>query len=213
MPADWRCAHRRGRFARPLRDDDLRPAILDPPRQAVGREAAEHHRMDRADARAGQHRVRRLGNHRQVDRDAIAFLDAELLQRVGHAADFGMQLAIGDLLALGRVVALPDDRGLVATLGEVAIDAVGRDVQHAVMEPADANLAVVIDVAHGAGAVGLDPVDALAVLAPELHRILDRGFVHRLVLGVVDIGALGPIRGNGDQFVAHGVPLPQCLSG
>ena len=80
-------------------DDDVALAVLDAVGQAVGREAAEHHRMDRADARAGQHGVGRLGDHRQVDRDAIALLGAQLLQRVGHAADFGVQLAIGDLLA------------------------------------------------------------------------------------------------------------------
>ena len=139
--------------------------------QAVGREAAEHHRVDGADARAGQHGVGRLGDHRQVDGDAVALLDAELLQHVGHAADFAVQLAVGDLLRFGRIVAFPDDGDLVGALGEVPVDAVGRDVQHAVVEPADADIAGVVDVAHGARTVRLDPVDALAVLAPELDGI------------------------------------------
>jgi hypothetical protein len=40
--------------------------------QAVGREAAEDHRVDGAEARDGEHRGDRLGDHRQVDRDAVA---------------------------------------------------------------------------------------------------------------------------------------------
>ena len=34
-------------------------------------------------------------------------------------------------------------------------------------------------------------------------EILDRGLVHRLVLGVVDIGALGPLRADVDQVIGH----------
>jgi hypothetical protein len=37
-------------------------------------------------------------------------------------------------------------------LAEMAVDAVGRDVQHAVMEPADADVAGIVDVAHRRGA-------------------------------------------------------------
>ena len=159
---------------------------------------------------SGEHRVGRLGDHRQVDGDAIALPDAEFLQRVGHPADFGVQLAIGDLLRFRRIVAFPDYGDLLTAPGEVAIDAIRRHVQDAVMEPADANIAGVVDIAHRARAVGLDPVDTLAVLAPELDRIGDRGVVHRLVLRLVDIGALGPVRADGDQFVAHEIP-PECL--
>ncbi|MNY19124.1 hypothetical protein D3C86_1525430 [compost metagenome] len=39
-------------------------------------EAAEHHRVHRADAGTGQHGVGRLGNHRQVDAHAVAFFHA-----------------------------------------------------------------------------------------------------------------------------------------
>src|SRR5262249_5126686 len=51
--------------------------------------------------------------------------------------------------------------------------------------------------------VRLDPVDALAVLAPECVRIADRGLVHRLVLGVVDVGALRPFGGDFVNRVGH----------
>ena len=186
------------------RDHDVAVAIDQAVGEAVGREAAEHDGVDGPDARAGQHRVGRLGDHRQVDGDAIALLDAQFLERVGHAADFAVQLAVRDLLRLRRIVAFPDDRGLVGAPGEVTVDAVGRDVQHAIVEPADADVAVVVDVAHGRGAVGLDPVDPLAVFFPEFGGIRGRGLVHGLVLGVVDIGALGPVRTDGDHLIGHG---------
>ena len=91
-------------------DDQLAVAILDPARQRLGREAGEHDRMDRADPRAGEHRHRRLGDHRQVDRDPVAAPGAERLEHVGQAADVGVELAVSERALLRGVVALPDDR-------------------------------------------------------------------------------------------------------
>ena len=69
----------------PLERQDLAPAVaavggderdglgvVDPVAQRLGGEPAEHHRVHRADPGAGQHGDRRLGNHRQVDRDPVA---------------------------------------------------------------------------------------------------------------------------------------------
>ena len=74
-------------------DDDLGLAVVDALGEAVGREAGEHHGVDRADPRAGQHRVGRFRNHRQIDGDAVALLDVAGAQDVGHPADFVVQLA------------------------------------------------------------------------------------------------------------------------
>ena len=90
--------------------------------------------MDRADARAGEHRVGRLGDHRHVDGDAVALLDAVRLQHIGEAADILVQLAIGDVLALARVVALPQDRGLVGARRQMPVDAVVGGVERAVLD-------------------------------------------------------------------------------
>ena len=59
------------------REHDPRPGVVDAHGELVRREAAEHDRVDRAEARAGQHGHERLGHHRQVEDDAIAALDAE----------------------------------------------------------------------------------------------------------------------------------------
>ena len=97
------------------RDDDVRLAILDAAGERIRREAAEHHGMDGADARAGQHGVGRFRNHRQIDGDAVAFLDVAVAQDIGEAADLVVQLLIGDVLGIFRIVAFPDDGGLVAS--------------------------------------------------------------------------------------------------
>ena len=70
----------------------LQPASLMRSRMAVGGEAAEDDRVRGADARAGEHRDGQLGDHRHVDGDAVAGLDAERLERVGEAADLGVEL-------------------------------------------------------------------------------------------------------------------------
>ena len=55
--------------------------IVDAGRKLLRREAAEHDRVHRADAGAGEHREDRLRDHRHVEDDAVA-----LLRRRGPAA-------------------------------------------------------------------------------------------------------------------------------
>src|SRR5205823_8879218 len=75
--------------------------------QRLGGEAAEDDAVGRADARAGEHRDRRLGDHREIDADAVAGPDAERLQYVGEAADLAMERVVGEDASLARL-ALPD---------------------------------------------------------------------------------------------------------
>ncbi len=157
------------------RDHDARRAVFDAALQCFGREAAEHDRVDRADTRAREHRDRGLGNHRHVDRDAVAFLDAEALQRVRELADALVQLAIADEPRRGvRIVGLPEDRGLLGALREMPVEAVGRDVELAVGEPANVQVlrveARVFDLRER-----LAPREPLAgLLGPERFRVRRR---------------------------------------
>lgn len=64
-------------------DQNARAAILDAACERLRREAAGHHRMNRADTRAGEHRSDRLMNDRQIDADEIALLHAQLF--LGHS--------------------------------------------------------------------------------------------------------------------------------
>jgi hypothetical protein len=115
---------------------------------------------------------------------------------------FVVQLAIGDLAVVLGIVAFPDDGDLVGALRQMAVDAVLRDVGHAVLEPFDRDaMRIERGVLHLG--VRLDPVDAFAVLAPEAVRIRNRALVHRLVLGIVDEGALRPFHRNVVDLLAH----------
>ena len=63
-----------------------------------------------------------------------AFTPSEL-QRIGEAADVGVQLAVGHVAHVARL-ADEGQRGLVAALLEVHVEAVVGDVELAVGEPA-----------------------------------------------------------------------------
>ena len=103
------------------------------------------------------------------------------------------------------IVALPDDGGLVAALFQMPVDAVPGDVEHAVLEPFDRDIAGreggVLDLGEG-----LDPADALGLFGPEAVGILDRARVHVAVFGLVDPGALGPFRRHIVNFLGHRIP-------
>src|SRR6202022_3319627 len=87
------------------------------------------------------------------------------------------------------------------------IDAVPRDIEDAVLEPFDRNCAGsegrVLDLGER-----LDPADALGLFGPESIGIADRARIHLLVLGLIDKGALGPIRRHVINLLGHFYPPP-----
>src|SRR5258708_12796550 len=105
-------------------------------------------------------------DHRQVVRAAVAWLDVTGAQDVGHPADLVVQLAIGDVFRLLGIIALPDDGGLVAAAMEMAVDAVPGDIEDAVLEPFDRDIAgskrPVLDLRQT-----LHPADSLSLFGPE----------------------------------------------
>src|SRR5690606_38544459 len=109
--------------------------------EAVRGEAAKDNGMDGADPGAGEHGKGRLGDHRHVDGDAVALADAMRLQHIGETAYTLMELTIGDLQVHVGLVAFPDDGGLVAAGGEMPVHAVRADIQRAVLEPFDRDIA------------------------------------------------------------------------
>ncbi len=192
-------------------DDAGRFAVFDTSGNRIGREAAEDHGMNRADTGAGEDRDRRLRDHRHVDGDAVAFLDAARLQHVGEAADLGMQLLVGKLLVVLGIVTFPDDCGLVTALGDMAVDAVVAGVERSILEPFDRDIVRVVggvlDLAER-----LDPVDAPGLLGPEAVRVLDRTGIHFLVFGVVDEGAFAPFDRHIVDFLGHQYFLPPAVN-
>ena len=152
--------------------------------------------MDRADPRAGEHGNRRLGDHRHVDRHALAAPGAQCFERIGHAADLFMQIAVGQPALLRRVIAFPDDRHGVAPLGQMPVKAIGRDVERAVGKPFDAEISL-IERAVAELRPRLDPVKPRRFRAPERLGLLQRTAIHLGVTLRIDIGALGPFGRDG----------------
>ena len=121
--AAHRFVHRgleRERLAAPVRvvgaHHHLRARVDDARLERLRAHAAEDHRVDGADPRAGEHGHDALGHQGHVDDDAISLAHAQLAQRVGEAAHLPVQPAIGegDLVA---VFAHPDQRRLEPPLG------------------------------------------------------------------------------------------------
>ena len=158
----------------------LRLGMVDAGSQLVRGETAEHHRVDGAQARAGEHGDHRLRDHRHVDDDAVPALDALPPQRAGEAGHLVPQLAVGDLAHLAGEGTVPDDRGLLAAaLLRMQVDRVVAGVQLATAEPAvEGCVRLVEDLVPAPR-----PVDALGDLAPEALGVLQRSAVLLLVTG------------------------------
>ena len=117
------------------RDDQLGAEVRDPAGERVGREPAEHDGVRCPDARAGEHRHHRLGDHRQVDRDPVAGPDAERLERVRGPADLVLELGVGDVATVAGL-AHEVNRDLVPQPAlNVPVDAVVGHVQLPAGEP------------------------------------------------------------------------------
>ena len=95
------------------RDDRGAAAIENAVHQGLRAEAAKHHRMRHTDARTRKHGDRCLRNHRHVDGDAVALLQAATLEHIGKARDLDGQLGVGQRAHITGF-AFKDQRPLVA---------------------------------------------------------------------------------------------------
>ena len=119
------------------RDQHMALGIGDAVRRGLATEAAENLRVNDAEPGAREHRDRKLGHHRHVQRHSVAFLQtAEVSQQRGdlvHAhEEFLVSDVLGSLLLRFRNEV---DRRLVLVLGEMAIDAIITCVDPAADEP------------------------------------------------------------------------------
>jgi len=129
-----------------------------------------------ADPGAGQHGNRQFRNHRHIDRDAVAFADAEFLERARELTDFGFQLAIGQGSHVAGF-AFPKDGGVVAPASvDLQIQTVVRQVGLAADEPFDVGPFPVAD-----RSPFLEPVMLFGDFRPELLGLANRSLVHGTV--------------------------------
>ena len=134
--------------------------------------------MHCADSSTGEHRVGELGNHGQVDADPVAFSHAQRFQRVGDAADCGLEVPEGDVLVLARLVLDEDNCCLFGVFCSVPVDAVDRGVEAAAGEPDELAWSVFFE--HLVRFV--EPVELVALGAPELFVRGEALVVEALVL-------------------------------
>ena len=189
----------RERFSRAERDvrgdEQFTFGIVDAACERIRTEPTEHNRVNRTDARAREHGDGGFGNHRHVNRDAVAFDDAERFEDVGELADILVKLGVGDVLHIFLGFALPDDGGLVANGLEMAVEAVDGDIQFAVLEPRmfdDTLVGVPLKLA-GVRRF-LEPIECGGLFHPEFFRVVDRARIHRVVLRGIDQGVLDDFR-------------------
>src|SRR6185312_11868576 len=69
------------------RDENAGSAVLEAIGECLWREPAEHHGVNGTDARAREHRDGRLGDHRHIEGDTVAPLDALRFEHIGELAD------------------------------------------------------------------------------------------------------------------------------
>ena len=130
--------------------------------------AAEHDRVNRANAGAGQHGNGQFGHHRQVDGDAVALFDAARFEHVGEFADLFVQLLVGQRGVFPRLVPLPDDGDLIAFGIEVPVEAIVRDVGLAAGKPLNRNRpSVHVVVVRPHSIPLLEPVELRGLCGPK----------------------------------------------
>jgi hypothetical protein len=173
-------------------DDDGGAGVYDATGQGLGRETAKDDGVNCADTGTGQHGHGRFRHHGHVETGHIAAFDPLGFEHVGKLAHFTMQLAIGQLAILGRIVPFPDDGDFVATLGQVPVQAVGGDVELAIFEPFDGDVTGIVGAVLDLG-VGGHPVEDLALFSPEGVWILHRGLIHGLIASLVQQGVLADV--------------------
>ena len=188
-------------------DDDPRVAVEDARRQGVRGEAAEDDRVRCAEPGAGEHRDDRLGDHRHVDRDPVAGLDAEVDQRVGGLGDLVLHLRERDVAGVVGRFADPVERHLVAVAGlDVAVDAVVGRVELAADEPLGERRVGPVEHVRERGV----PADPLGLLGPVAQPV-GLGLVVR-ARGRIGVGGevrrrvevSGFVREIADRVVSHG---------
>ena len=180
-------------------EDHLRLGVVDAGRELARREAAEHHRMHRADARAGEHADHRLRHHRHVEDDAVALLDAEVAQQRRQHLHLGEQQVVGeDALGSGERRIVDDRRLRAAAAHHMAVDRVPAGVADGVGEPAAVDAGVRIEDPFRR----LVPVDVARGLGPELLRIAPPALILVMVAAGAGIhGSLPVQQDDAPQFV------------
>ena len=145
-------------------------------RSASEEKSAEHDRVRRAQTRAREHRDGRFRNHAHVNRDAIAFGDAEVCERGGEPDDLAMKLEVRERAHVAGL-ALEHDRRARSNVGrQMSIEAALGEIQFR----ADEKLRV-RQLPLGKFLERLAPHEIFRLLGPKRFGLFDRLLVERRV--------------------------------
>jgi hypothetical protein len=165
------------------REHHLRLGIVEARGKLLCREAAEHHRMNGAEARTGEHRDQRLRHHRHVEDDAVAARDPKVGEHTGERLHFVEQLRVGEPALLSRNGRIIDDGRLTAASAQdMPIESVETGVADGADIPAAVDTGCGIKHLRGL----LDPVDGFGRLAPKCDRIAQRALIDLVTAGRAD---------------------------
>ena len=105
-------------------DNQFGFSVVDSTGQSGRAESRIHHAVDHPDAGARQHGNELFRNFREIDGDAVACVQAQLLQRVGAPIDLAIEFAVGkDPFTV--VFADPDECNLIFAPGfDVSVEAI-----------------------------------------------------------------------------------------
>ena len=157
------------------RDDRFRRGVVDPDRQFVGGEPAEHDGMDGAQPCNRKHGDRRFGDHRHIDDHPVALADAAGLQDAGEGRHGVAQFAIGEFALRSGDRAVVDQRKLVGPAAfDMAVHGVVAGVAFRPDEPAVEGWVAAIQHLFPR----LVPVQAGGGLAPEALGVFQRALVN-----------------------------------
>ena len=109
--------------------------VVDPVAERVRGETAEHHRVRRSDAGAGEHGHGGLGDHRHVDGDPVAALDPSSSERGREALHLVEEVGIRDSSRVTGFALEVIRNPPAEPTGDVAVQTVRGDVQLSVFEP------------------------------------------------------------------------------
>jgi len=130
---------------------------------------AKHHRVDGPQTGTRQHGEGRFSDHGHVNQHTVALDHPQVFQDRGHALHFGVQVTEGVGFFLVGLGGDEDQRRLVGTLGQMAVDGVVAQVGLATNKPFGKRRVAVI-----ANLLRRDfPVHQLGLLAPKGVAVMD----------------------------------------
>ena len=151
-------------------EEHLGLGVVDARGERCGGEPAEYDGVDRADARAREHRERGFRDHRHVDQHAVAATHAFRPQHGGAAIHFGVKLGVRVTRRCGGFGRQVDERRLVRARRQMTIDGVMAQVRAPADEPTrERRLRIVEDLLERRL-----PLDQRRFIPPERVAIVDR---------------------------------------